>query len=116
MYRRDKSLNADKSTYKYVQARHRLPVCRKVADVMNFEQTSSVANSGTYLKICTFLDVSAALLYIVHCNQESALISRGNFVFIEIVCVLTSKRRISYNMCTRRILLLSVQGKLCWTC
>jgi len=93
VYRRDKPLTADKSSvasYKNVQARHRLPVCRKVADVVNFEQASFVANSGIHWKLCTFLYLSASLLYIVHCNQESALISRGNFVVLmclmKVVC------------------------------
>ena len=41
---------------------------------MNFERTSSVANSLMHWRIRTFLDVSAALLYTVHCNQANALI------------------------------------------
>jgi len=48
---RDKPLNAGKKlccTYRYVTLRHRLPVCRKVADFMKFKRTSSVANSGIH--------------------------------------------------------------------
>jgi len=32
-------------TYKYVQFRHPFPFCHKVADFMNSERTSSMANS-----------------------------------------------------------------------
>ena len=61
-------------TYKYVQLRHWFPFCRKVAEFMNFQWTSSTANSVMHWRIHTFLDVSAALLYTVHCNQANALI------------------------------------------
>jgi len=70
-------------TYKYVQLRHWFPFCRKVAEFMNFQWTSSVANRVIHWRIRTFLDVSAALLYIVHCNQANALI------LVEILVILT---------------------------
>jgi len=61
-------------TYRYVQLRHWFPFCHKVAEFMNFQSTSSVANSVMHWWIRTFLDVSAALLYTVHYNQANALI------------------------------------------
>ena len=74
-YRRDKPLNADKSTVLHLQ------ICATQASTsclpesfMNSERTSSVANGVIHWRICTFLDMSAALLYIVHCNQANSLI------------------------------------------
>jgi len=61
-------------TYKYVQLRHWFPFCRKVAEFMNFQWISSMANSVMQWQIRTFLDVSAALLYTAHSNQANALI------------------------------------------
>jgi len=49
------------------------PFAVKVADFMNFERTSSVANSVMYWRIRTFLVVPAALLYTVHCNQANGV-------------------------------------------
>jgi len=77
MHRRDKSSNADNSndcTYKYMQLRHWFPFCHKLAEFMNFQWISSMANSVMHWRICTFLDASAALLYTVHWNQANTLI------------------------------------------
>jgi len=70
-------------TYKYVQLRHRFPFCRNVAEVMNFQWTSSMANSVMHWRIHTFLDVSAALLYIVHWNYANALILMEILVIVK---------------------------------
>jgi len=77
-------------TYKYVQLRYLFPFCRKVAEFMNFQWTSSMANSVMHWKIRTFLDVSAALLYIVHCNQANAL------NLVEILVILTCLVNVKY--------------------
>jgi len=61
-------------TYKYVHLRHWFPFCHKLAEFMNFQWTSSMANSVIHWRIRTFLGVSGALLYTVHCNQANALI------------------------------------------
>jgi len=61
-------------TYRYVQLTHWFRFCLKLAEFMNFQWTSAVPNSVMHWRICTFLDVSAALLYIVHWNQANALI------------------------------------------
>jgi len=51
-------------TYKYVQLRHWFPFCRKVAEFMNFERTSSVANSVMHWRIRTFFRcVSGPTIY-----------------------------------------------------
>jgi len=71
-------------TYKYVQLGHQLPFCRKVGDFMNFQWTSSVAKNVMHWRIRTFLDVSAALLYTVHCNQANALISWKFWLYLRV--------------------------------
>ena len=52
---------------------------------MNF----SVANSAMHCGIRTFLDVSAALLYTVHCNWANVLILVENLVVL--VCLFNVK-------------------------
>jgi len=70
-HRSDKPLNADKSSALHLQicaTQRSTSFCRKVADFMNSERTSPVANSVMHWRIFTYLDVSAALLYTIHCN------------------------------------------------
>jgi len=96
-----------------------LPIFRKVAESMNIQWTSPLANSVMHWRILTFLDVTAALLYTVHCTQANALILVESLVIFnvfgqrEVLFWLLRWRRINI-MCTRRSLLLSIQGKLCW--
>ena len=81
---------------------------------------SPVANSVMHWRIGTFLDVSAALLYTVDCNQANALILVEKFGYTyvfsqrEVSFWLLRWRRI-YIMCTRRWRLLGIHCKLCCT-
>ena len=96
-----------------------LPIFRNVAESMNIQWTSPVTNSVMHWRILTFLDVTVVLLYTVHCTQTNALILVESLVIFnvfgqrEVLFWLLRWRRINI-MCTRRSLLLSIQGKLCW--
>jgi len=76
-------------TYKYVQHRHWFPFAVKLRSLWTFSELP-VANSVMHWRIRTFLDVSAALLYIVHCNQANVLI------LVEILVILTCLVNVKY--------------------
>jgi hypothetical protein len=76
-------------TFKYVQLRHWFLFALS-SGVYELSVNLPMANSVMHWRIRTFLDVSAALLYIGHCNQANALI------LVEILVILTCLVNVKY--------------------